>query len=316
MNDLTFVFFGGEPLGVPTLKELKQSGLLPSLIVCNPDRPAGRGHTLTPPPVKVWAQANDIPVWQPESIPKDRPTDLLSKNEIVQSIGLFHSTPPPEQNAVLESMNRLLQADLFVVVAYNKILPQWLIELPTYNTINVHPSLLPKLRGASPIRSAIIRNTPADIGVSIMLMDKAMDHGPLLAQQPMSIAPQAWPINGLELDTALAHQGGALLADTIPKYLAGSITPTEQAHEEATYCSRLDKSMAELTLDPYSLPTGEPAHEAYRTICAFAGIGNAWFMHEDVRYKITNAHLAGERLVIDSVIPAGKPENAFDRLFT
>ena len=285
-QEIKFVFFGGEPLSVPTLEELKVSGLLPGLIVCNPDRPAGRGHKLHQPPVKDWAKQHDIPVYQPETFTAGEMTPLSA-----------------------------VTWDVFVVVAYNKILPLWLIELPTHNTVNVHPSLLPKLRGASPIRTAILQNQPQHIGVSIMQMDAKMDHGPLLAQQRIEIAPEYWPMAGPALDEALALQGGALLAATLPAYVQNEITPREQDHTQATYCGRLTKDMAELHLDPHNLPTGDGAKQAHLTIQAFTGIHEAWFIHEGLRYKITNAHLDGERLVIDRVIPEGKKEQDFTEIF-
>ncbi len=115
-------YFGGEPLGVPVLEELNTCAMSPELIVCNPDRPSGRGKKINTPPVKDWATYHQISVWQPEDF-----TDRVATEE------------------------RLKEYDLFIVVAYNKILPAWLINLPKHKTLNVHPSLLPKLRGASPI---------------------------------------------------------------------------------------------------------------------------------------------------------------------
>lgn len=283
------VYFGGEPLGAPTLQALITAGYTPSLVVCNPNRPAGRKHILTPPPVKVMAEKHRLPVWQPEHF-KDQ-------DQIVQSIGL------------------LTEADLFIVVAYNKILPQWLIALPPHKTINVHPSLLPKLRGASPIRSAILRNEPAAVGVSIMQMDAAMDHGPIITQEAHPIDASHWPISGTTLDAQLIAHGAELLIRTLPDYLQGTVVPTPQDHAAATYCGKLDKSMAELSIDPYQLPTGATATAAYCTIQAFMGIGNAWFTHQDIRYKITSAHLESERLIIDTVIPAGKTETLFSAVF-
>jgi methionyl-tRNA formyltransferase len=277
-------YFGGEPLGAPTLQALIKAGYRPDLVVCNLDRPAGRGQQLTPPAVKVLAGTHEIPVWQPETL---------------------------EPNAA-----ELAGAwDLFIVVAYNKILPQWLIELPKHQTINVHPSLLPTLRGASPIRSAILRNEPSSVGVTIMQMDSQMDHGPILAQAAHPIDPSDWPPTGPDLDQQLIEHGAQLLIETVPRYLAGEIIPCEQDHDAATYCGRLSKDMAELTIDPHHLPKGEAAHEAYRTIQAFAGVGDAWFTHDGTRYKIKTAHLEGEQLVIDTVVPAGKPATTFTSLF-
>lgn len=282
--DTRTAFFGGEPLGAPTLQALIDADHQPALVVCNPDRPAGRGRQLTPPPIKVLAEANSIPVWQPETLEPDA--------------------------AALAG-----QWDLFIVVAYNKILPQWLIELPKHKTINVHPSLLPHLRGASPIRSAILRDEPASVGVSIMQMDSQMDHGPILAQEPHPIDAAHWPPAGPALDQQLIEHGAQLLSTTLPQYLNGEIAPRAQDHDDATYCARLSKDMAELTIDPYKLPQGEAAHTAYRTIQAFAGIGDAWFTHHGTRYKIKTAHLEGEQLVIDTVVPSGKPATPFTSLF-
>ncbi len=281
---LRIAYFGGEPLGAPILTALIKAKHRPELVVCNPDRPAGRGRKLTPPPTKMLASEHAIPVWQP--------TTLI---------------PSPEE----------LQGDwdLFVVVAYNKILPAWLINIPKYKTINVHPSLLPKLRGASPVRSAILKNQKDAVGVTIMQMDAEMDHGPILAQAPVLIPMKDWPPTGPELDRILIEKGSELLIQTIPDYIKGYIEPITQDHTAATYCGRLSKNMAELKLDPYKLPTGEAAHETYRTIQAFIGIGYAWFMHNGVRYKITNAHLEGERLVVDTIVPANKKELAFGQVF-
>ncbi len=281
---LRSAFFGGEPLGAPTLQTLIDAGYVPELVVCNPDRPAGRGRVLTPPPVKVLAETHNISVWQPTTITPEAPE---------------------------------LQGDwdVFVVVAYNKILPTWLIELPTHKTINVHPSLLPKLRGASPIRSAILRNEPQAVGVTIMRMDSQMDHGPIIAQEAHPIPLTHWPLPGPDLDTALITHGADLLVRTLPDYLAGTLPPQAQDHDAATYCGRLDKAMAELTIDPYALPTGDAAQHAFRVIQAFAGIGDAWFTYKGTRYKIKTAHLESERLVIDVVVPAGKPEIGFHSIF-
>src|SRR5690606_9907825 len=134
--------------------------------------------------------------------------------------------------------------DLFVVFAYGLIMPKWLIELPKFGTLNIHPSLLPKLRGASPIRTSLLQNME-DMGVTIMLMDERMDHGPIVAQMPLSL-PE--PVPGRKLDFTLAKMGGDLLVDTIPKWIKGEITPQEQDHANATYASKITKEMGELTL--------------------------------------------------------------------
>ena len=274
MTNLKFAYFGGEPLGVTALEELKACGFLPGLIVTNPDRPAGRGHKLTPPPMKEWGLQHELPIWQPEDIRVAEDTE-----------------------------KRLSPYDLLVVVAYSKILPQALINRPKFGTLNLHPSLLPLYRGASPIRSAILEDNRAAVGVSIMLMDEKMDNGPILAQKAMPIADENWPVDGRELDTALARLGGALLATVIPDWVAGKITPTEQDHSVATYCSKFDKSIGELKIDPKQLPTGKIAKEMLHKIKALAGSPGTFFRHGGKRFKITEAELTpGGTLNIKRII--------------
>ena len=280
---IKFAYFGGEPLGVPVLEELAVAGLVPELVVCNPSRPAGRGHKLTPPPVKVWAEAASVAVFQPEN----------------------YQDPSTRERLEAEVW------DVFVVVAYNFILPKWVLEIPKHGVVNVHPSLLPKLRGASPIRTAIRDDLREDIGVTIMLMDEKMDHGPILDQMAMPISDEHWPVPGPELDKALGCMGGALLADTLPAWVAGEITPQEQDHEAATYCGRWQKGENELEIDPFNLPAGEAGRHAWQLINAWAGIGDTYFIHKGERVKIRQAELASGQLRLIRVTPADKPDMAF-----
>lgn len=282
VGEIKIAYFGGEPIGVPVLEELEAAGIVPNLVITNPDRPVGRKQILNAPPVKQWAQEKDIEVWQPESV-KDR-----------------------------ESVEERLDGfDLFIVVAYTKILPMWLIDLPKYKTINVHPSLLPLLRGPSPIRSAILEDMK-ETGVSIMQMDAEMDHGPLIAQKQLVIAPENWPLKGTELDEGLGRLGGALLASVLPDWVAGTITPKEQDHEKATYCKKISKEDGRLHIDPCALPRGEEAYEAFLKICAYDTWPGTFFIHEGKRIKITQAHLAlDSSLMIKKVVPEGKKEMDF-----
>jgi len=281
---MKFVFFGGEPLAVPVLNELKQSNLIPDLIVCNPDRPSGRGKKITQPPVKLWAENEGIEVFQPTNY-----QDEVAKTKLSSE-----------------------KWDLFVVVAYKFILPDWLLELPDKGALNMHPSLLPRLRGASPIRTAIIQNLPEEVGVTVILLDKEMDHGPILEQLPMEISVENWPMTGPKLDKALADLGGALLADVIQAWMHDELSPQEQEHEMATYCNKLDKANSELSINPYKLPMGREATKVLHTIYAFAGVGDAFFIHNDKRVKIKDARLTdGGSLQLLRVIPEGKKEIDF-----
>ncbi len=284
LKPIKFAFFGGEPLAVPILNKLKNAGLIPSLIVCNPDRQSGRGYILTAPPVKIWAENEGIEVFQPTTYKDDTAREKLINTEW----------------------------DLFVVVAYNFILPEWLLQIPRHKVINVHPSMLPKLRGASPIRTAILENLPEEVGVSIMLMDKEMDHGPILKQEKMMIdTKKDWPISGPHLDRILADRGGELLAEVIPAWLNNEIVPQEQIHDDATYCSRFQTGTNELAINPLQLPNENAALKAWCAINAFTGIGDTFFIFNEKRIKIKQATLENESLKILRVIPEGKKEIDF-----
>lgn len=275
-------FFGGEPLGLPALQALVAAGLTPEWVFCNPDRPKGRGQTLHAPPIKTYAQENGLSISQPSSFKNESDFPELTNTEW----------------------------DLFVVVAYNFILPPWFLALPKHGVLNVHPSLLPKLRGSSPIRTALLENKRDEVGVTVMVLDEKMDHGPILAQE--LYITDVWPVSGPQLDTALGVAGAMLLVKTIPLWLAGDITPTEQAHENATYTQKITKSQAELTINPYSLPNGVEATKILYKIHALAGNPGTFFLHDTKRIKVTEATLSlVGQLDIKKVIPEGKSEMTF-----
>jgi methionyl-tRNA formyltransferase len=281
---MKFAFFGTPEIAVIALEEMATFGVVPSLVVANPDAPVGRKHIITPPPSKVWAEARSIPVFQPASL----------KNK--------------EDLAPLTSTDW----DFFVVFAYGKIMPEWIIELPKYKTINAHPSLLPKLRGASPIRSTLLTDLSA-CGVTIMQMDKELDHGPILYQQAVELTH---PIPGRELDRTLSLVCADLLVQVMRELPIGNITPTPQTHEKATFCTKITKDMAEVVIDPMNLPRDEEATSIYRKICAFDGWPEAFFIHEGKRIKIKAAKLdESGTLVITRIVPEGKAEMDFANYF-
>jgi methionyl-tRNA formyltransferase len=275
----TFAFFGTPQIAVYALEAMEKEGFVPSLVVSNPDAPVGRKHTLTPPPTKVWAQSKNISIFQPTTLKQ------------------------PELLIPLTSA----QFDFFVVFAYGKIIPPHLLFLPRFKTINAHPSLLPKLRGASPIRSALLHDLSA-VGVTIIEMDEELDHGPILLQEKVELVS---PIPGGELDMKLGARCGALLVEAMKGLRDGTLTSTAQNHDEATFCGKIEKSMSELRLDPKNLPTGKEAEEVYRKICAFDGWPGTFFMHEGKRIKIVSARLENNALTIEQIVPEGKKVVSF-----
>lgn len=273
-------FFGTPQIAVWVLDELEKAGIVPSLIVTNPDAPQGRKMVVTPSPVALWANERSIEALKPER---------LSSEAVVEK--LTHAG-----------------CELFVVAAYGKIIPKAVLSIPKYGVINVHPSLLPKLRGASPIRSAILEDMNPT-GVSIMLLTEGLDEGPVLSQEAFPVAEDAWPIRGTELDELLARSGGKLLARVIPKWIAGEITPKEQEHSKATYSKKITKDMGLIDL------SGDPA-ENLRKIRAFDGWPGTYFFYQkngkDIRVKVLDAVIEQGVLHIKKVIPEGKSEMDFE----
>ncbi len=273
-----FGFFGTPDIAVVVLKELENSGMLPSVIITNPDAPQGRKMLLTPSPVKVWATEHAIPLLQPQSLRTDKTVEEYMKQHTIE---------------------------LGIVVAYGKIIPDSLLSIPKYGMVNVHPSLLPHFRGPSPIRSAILKDE-RKTGVTIMLLDSDVDHGPLLAQEVVEIPQTNWPMRGRELDQLLATKGGELLSRTLPQYVSGNCIPQEQNHADATFCVKITKEMGELDVSAN-------AYQNLLKIRAFDGWPGTFFYTERngkrIRVKITDAELAPDgSLQILRVIPEGKSE--------
>lgn len=270
-HDVRFAFFGTPEISVTVANELEKAGYVPALVITRMDAPVGRGKVLTPPPMKVWAEARGIDVLQPKKITED-------------VIATLHNT----------------EWDLFIVAAYGRLLPQALLDIPQKSTLNVHPSLLPKLRGPSPIRSAILTDEK-ETGVSIMVLDADMDHGPLLGQTTVQL--DTWPPHAIELENILATEGGRLLAEILPQWLDGTLTAVEQDHTQATFCKMLRKEQGLLNL-------ADDAYANLLKIRAFEGWPGTYTFFERrgerIRVQILDAHLEGKTLVIDTVKPEGK----------
>jgi methionyl-tRNA formyltransferase len=200
---------GTPQFSVPGLQALHQHGYEIVMVVTQPDRPRGRGRRVTPSPVKQTAQDLGYPVIQPSSI---RTSDFADQ---IKS----------------------LDPDFQVVIAYGKILPENVLALPRIGTINIHASLLPKLRGAAPIQWAVI-NGETETGVCSMLMDKGMDTGDVLLTAKEAIEPDD---TAGTLHDRLALRGAGVLIDTLKAYADNAIHPRSQDHELATYAPMLTK---------------------------------------------------------------------------
>ena len=285
-NKPKIVFWGTSSFSTGVLDALKEGGIIPDVIITALDKPKGRNLIITPPPVKIWAEQNNIPILQPEVLD-----------------GAFSSK--------LKTSNY----KLFLVASYGKIIPRVILDMPKYGTLNVHPSLLPRLRGASPIQSAILSEDTT--GVTIMLLDDKMDHGPIVAQKEIPIAP--WPPKASELEKILAYEGGKLLAEVIPRWVAGKITAREQEHDIATYTKKFTKEDGLIDL------SGDQTVN-FRKIQAFDVWPRAYFFTErhgkKIRVAIIDAELIDlpapsearqedAKLIIKKVLPEGKREMSY-----
>ncbi len=278
-SDLRIAFFGTPHFATYVLDELENAGIMPTLIVTVPDKPADRGLELKASAVKEWAETKGVDVVQPERLDvSDVAADMIFNNEW----------------------------DLFIVAAYGKLLPKSVLSVPQHGTLNVHPSLLPKLRGPSPIESAILGNQQ-ETGVSVILLDEETDHGPIVAQA--SITPEPWPFKRSELEDLLWHEGGKLLAEAIPSFMEGTLKAEPQNHTDATFTPKLKKEDGLLDL------TGD-AYQNYLKFCAYEGWPGTYFFTErggkKLRVKIIDAVYADSAFTPTRVIPEGKKEMAYE----
>lgn len=271
------VFFGTSEFAVPSLSRLAASGLFEiAAVVTQPDKPAGRKQKPLPSPVKREAEAMDIPVLQPAEL----------------TPGLFH--------------RRGKESDLFVVVAYGKIIPQSILVLPRFGTINVHPSLLPRYRGPSPIQTALLHGDEKT-GVTVMLIDEKMDHGPILVQSPgCTIEMEDTYVT---LSQRLAETGADLLINGAAGYLAEIIKPQPQDHTKATYTKLIKKEDGQIEWTRI-------AQEIYNQWRAFIPWPGVYTLFEKKRIKIIRCKVS--ELPDGSIKPGGLPGTflaASSRLF-
>lgn len=269
-NDYEIVFFGTDTFSICVLERLGVAGFLPKLIVTVPDRKVGRGLILTSSIVKKWAESNSIETMEPERLDSEFVNKLKAKSY-----------------------------DLFVVASYGKIIPQAILNISKHGVLNVHPSLLPKYRGATPIQSQILSDD-RNVGVSLMLIDAEVDHGPLISSVPVSISN--WPVKSSELENILGKEGGKMLAERIPGWILGSITPIAQNHQEATFTKKIKKEdgLLDLSRDHY---------KNFLKFCAYEDSIGAYFIafkkNKEIRVKIIDADFNNGVFSPKIVLPEG-----------
>lgn len=312
-NTLTqnFIFFGSSRLSVIVLDELMKRGIRPSAIVTTPDKPKGRKLILTPPEAKVFGDANGIPVFQLAKLNADA----------VETLHAFMA-----EHAGIR---------YFLVASYGLIIPQSALDLMPNRILNIHPSMLPEYRGATPIQQALIDDR-SDTGVSIMQIDAQMDHGPVFLQEKRKDAEIAeknasartWPKRYADLEEELARQGARMIADNISAILDGSLAPNDQDHAKATFTKKIEKADGEISIAGDAL-IGAAGRKAFLKFNAYYEWPSTYFFIKNktatdtdenasnakpIRIKITDAewdataHNGAGEMKILKVIPEGQKE--------
>ncbi len=266
---------GTSEFAVPSLEKLIAAGFDFVGVVTQPDRPSGRGKRLTPPPVKVSAAAHNLPIYQPERVRHRDSVRVL----------------------------RELQPDVIVVVAFGQILPKSVLELPRYGCLNVHPSCLPKYRGAAPIQWALI-NGETETGVTIMLLDEGEDTGDIILQNSLSIDALD---DAATLSVRLANLAPSLLLQALERVSDGPPPHQPQDHSQATHAPRLTKELGQIDWDQ----PADRIRNLVRGVSMWPGAytwvkADKYPVDDDLRLKITGC------TVIDYLNSTGLPSGTIE----
>lgn len=274
---MKFAFFGTPPFAATVLAKLIADGFVPETIVANPDRPVGRKKTVTPPAVKQLV--------------------LEQEESIRESIRIFQ----PERSKELP----LIPGgpyDCFVVAAYGFILPKELLSLPRLGTVGIHPSLLPRHRGPSPIQTTILEGD-RETGVSLFLVDEKVDHGSIIAEETLD----GYDPTGMtyaELHDALAEFAGDLLTRTLPDFVSGAIVPKPQDDTRATFTKKFTTDDARVDL------AHDDPETVWRKVRALNPEPGVWTMKDGKRMKILDAELTNGALVLRRIqMEGGRPQD-------
>ena len=259
MDKISLVFFGTPDIGLKSLEYFYNSENFDVLaVVTQPDKPSGRGQKLTPSPIKVFAQEHNIKVFQPKSIRKE-----------------------PD---VIEGL-RDLKPDFFVTFAFGQILSQEVLDIPKYETINLHVSLLPKYRGANPIQRAII-NGDTQTGICTMITELGLDCGDICMKSLIDITPN---MNCIELFEICASKSPELLGKTLIGIKSGEIIPQKQCDDGVCFADKLKKEECEIDWNK----SAQELHNLVRGVYKCPG---AFFKYQDKIIKVLETEPLGEEL--------------------
>lgn len=252
---MKLVFMGTPDYAVKTLEALISAGHNVTAVFAQPDKPVGRKHIITAPPVKVCAEKHGITVYQPNTLRDGKAEEILKE----------------------------IAPDVIVVVAYGKILPREILNIPKYGCVNGHASLLPKYRGSAPIQQAIISGE-TETGVTAQLMDEGIDTGDILKTARTEIGEKE---TAEELFERLSVITAELLVNTLADLEKGNITPQKQDEEKASYAPIIKKEMAELDFS-------KSAKELYNAVRGYYSWPCAYFFLGGKRIKVIKSEIGNE----------------------
>lgn len=266
------MFFGTTDFGIPALESLLKNNFEVVLVLTTPDAPAGRKKSLTPSAIKDFCGVQKLNVLQPEKL---------------------------KGNSALVKEIQTLKPDVGIVAAYGKIIPKEIFDIPKFGTLNIHPSLLPKYRGPTPIQTAILHGDKHS-GVTIIKIDEQVDHGPFVGQSaPINISDETF----IEAHDILAKVGAELLVSVAPEYISGKILPTPQKEEQATFTKIFTVSDAQID----SRDTAENIFNKIRALNPEPGAFVV--LNEKTRLKVIAAeNISSEKITSGKIISviAGK----------
>lgn len=284
-KNIKYIFWGTGPLAESSLFALYQKGFSPSLVVTSPDKRSGRKMELHRNIIAAWCESKNIKCWQPESL-----KDLDIKF-----------------SPLIED-----EFEVAIVASYPKILKEEILNLPKFGSLNIHPSRLPAYRGPSPIQTALL-NGDTSTAISIIKLDKEIDHGPILIQKEIDILNED---TNETLERKCGALGGDLILQILPHYIEGTLKLIEQDHTKATFTRKFDKKEGEISLE-------NKAEEVQNKWRAFLPHIPLFFFinHKDkeIRVKISKINLEknlakdkSAKEIIEKVIPEGKAEMDFE----